>query len=229
MISAHIDDCCLLRRTCADVDSDGSHDPSDVVGIHALGPQPFNPATLRAARAHGAEVADVGLQRAHERRDIELVIVGEHADGVSGTQSVRHLGQMAMRPVRNDLVRFGKAGGRREHGPSVAHRHVVPEHFGHAYQRRGEVDGPENQHAGWWREHLDEHRDVGASGFSVGTVVAGHAVTAVERSLRVAGDDDVEARLAERAHGLGLEAHDELGAQRREDLGLRRLRWERAR
>jgi hypothetical protein len=50
--------------------------------------------------------------------------------------------------------------------------------------------------------------------------VAGHAVTAVKRSSGIAGDDDVEIGLAERAHRLGLRAHDELGAQGREDLVL---------
>src|ERR1700760_4410466 len=73
---------CLLGRASTDINSDRRHDPSNVIGIHALGPQAFDPALVRTTRAHGTEIADLGLQGAHEGRDIELVVVGEHAYGV---------------------------------------------------------------------------------------------------------------------------------------------------
>src|ERR1700689_2146529 len=79
--------CRLFRRTRADIETDGSHDPSDAIGVYALGTQPFNATIVGAPRAHGAEITDPSVQRANERRDVELVVVGEHADGVPRAQS----------------------------------------------------------------------------------------------------------------------------------------------
>ena len=62
-------------------------------------------------------------------------------------------------PVDDDLVGHREAPLGGEHLAGVAHGDVVAEHLGHADQRRGEVDGAEDQHAGRRGEALDEDVD----------------------------------------------------------------------
>ena len=60
---------------------------------------------LHAARAEGADVADVGLQRGHEYGVGDLVLVLEHDDGIAGaelsdrSQALVEIGRRPARPV----------------------------------------------------------------------------------------------------------------------------------
>ena len=70
-------------------------------------PQPGHPVVVRAPRPHRAHVADLGQpQRDLEQRNVELRVVGEHADHGAGVDRARLglRGQVAVRPVDDDLV-----------------------------------------------------------------------------------------------------------------------------
>ena len=118
-------------------------------------------AFVGAAAPHHAEVADLGGQGAHDGRDVELGVVGEHADGVERAEAGPDLVEHLLGPVDHHLVGGREAGRGGEHGPGVAHRHVVPQHLGHPAQRGGEVDRSEDHHAGLRGVALHEHRQVG--------------------------------------------------------------------
>ncbi len=64
-----------------------------------------------------------------------------------------------MRPVDHDLVGLGEAGRRGEHGPGVAHGHVMAEELAGPHQRRREVDRAKDDHAGRRHARLDEQRE----------------------------------------------------------------------
>ena len=118
--------------------------------------QPLHPLGVGLPRAHHAEVADSVRQRALDGRHVELVVVGEHADGVAWTERRADPLEQAVGPVDDDLVGHREAPLGGEDLPGVAHGDVVAEHLGHPDQRRGEVDGAEDQHAGRRGEGLDE-------------------------------------------------------------------------
>ena len=82
------------------------------------------------------------------RRDVELRVVGEHAHGVAGPSSGVTLAQVPVGPVDDHLVGAGEPPTGGEHRPGVADRHPVAEDLGHGGQGGGEVDGPEDDHAG---------------------------------------------------------------------------------
>ena len=70
----------LLGGQRAEVEPDRRRDALELGLLDALGQQPLAPLGLRAARAHGADVAGVRAQRQHERGVVELRVVGEDGD-----------------------------------------------------------------------------------------------------------------------------------------------------
>jgi hypothetical protein len=164
----------MIRSICSSVD--------------ALGPEPLVALLRGAAGAHGAEVADVGRQGGHQRGDVELGVVGEHADRVAGAEVGPDLVQQAVGPVHDDLVGQREPGLGGEDLPGVADRDPVAEHLGHPHEGGGEVHGTEDQHAG--RRRVGLHEDHHG-------VLAGLAVLAVAPHRRDA-----------RGHGrLGVALH----------------------
>ena len=160
--------------------------------LDAGGPQAFQAPGMGTARAHGAQVAHPGAERGDDGGHVELVVVGQHAHGVTRPQVVPGPGQVGLGPLHDDLVGVGEPPGRGEGGPGVAHRHPVTEHFGHPDKCGGEIDGPKDHHATGGREHLEEHRHVRAHGLPVGPVVASGARPAVQGTQGVAGHDVIE-------------------------------------
>ena len=73
----------LLRRAGADVEPDRRHDPRDVGVGEARLPQPHDATFVGAARAHRADVPDLGLHRGDDRGHVELVVVRQHAHDVA--------------------------------------------------------------------------------------------------------------------------------------------------
>ncbi len=106
---------------------------------------------------------------------------------------------MPVRPVDDDVVGEREPPRRGEHGPGVAHGHLVAEHLGHPHERAREVDGAEDQHPRRRHERLDEHGDVVGDGLAVGAVAADAGRARGQPALGVAGDDPVELGVAERA------------------------------
>ncbi len=92
-----------------------------------------------------------------------------------------------MRPVDDDLVGLREARSRGEDRPGVAHGDVMAEEFPRPYERRGEVDSTEDDHAGRRHAGLDEQGEpagavrpvlrepdrAGASGVQQGTGLGG--------------------------------------------------------
>ncbi len=101
------------------------------------------------------------LQRYLEQRHVELRVVSEdRQDRARVDPPALDLGgEVAVRPVHDDLVGVGEAGGGGEDGPGVADGDVVAEERPPPRHRRGEVDRPEHQHPRLRREppHEDPH------------------------------------------------------------------------
>ena len=91
----------------------GARDALEIRLLDALGQQPLAPLGLRAARAHRADVAGVRAQREHERRVVELRVVGEDRDRGRAVDAAELLERL-LRPRRDDLlgVREARAAGR---------------------------------------------------------------------------------------------------------------------
>ncbi len=106
---------------------------------------------------------------------------------------------MAVRPVDDDLVGHREPLARREDLARVAHGHVVPEDLGDTGERGREVDCPEDHHARWWRERLDERGDGSFPCFPVLAVVANARDAGRQLAHRVANDDSVEVGVADGA------------------------------
>ena len=140
------------------------------------------------------------------------MVVREHAHRVARPELGADLGEIAIGPVVHDLVGHREPLHRREHGARVADRDAVAEHLGDARERGGEVDGTEDDHAGRERERLDEHRHVLFARFAVLAVVARRGEAGFELAERVACDDAVEVRVAERTHDRIAGPDEQLGA-----------------
>src|SRR5438105_3532626 len=79
-------DCRFLGRAGTDVEPDGRHDARDL-GLGQPGfPQALLALLVRPPRSHGAQVADLGLDRGGDGGHIELVIVRQHADRVARSE-----------------------------------------------------------------------------------------------------------------------------------------------
>ena len=91
--------------------------------------QALDATLVRPARAHRAEVPDVGLHRGRDRGHVELVVVGQHAHRVARSELVADLGEVAVGPVVHDLVGHREPLHRREHRARVAHGDAVAEHL----------------------------------------------------------------------------------------------------
>src|SRR5581483_4612748 len=79
----------LLRRAGTDVEPDGSHQARQPLVIDPFGSQPGDTVGMRAPRAHGAEVADLRVERGDDRGNVELCVVGQHAHRVARTETRR--------------------------------------------------------------------------------------------------------------------------------------------
>src|SRR5438477_6321095 len=85
----------LFRRAGTDVEPDGRHHAGDLFIGQAGFPQAPGALLVRTARPHGPEVAHLGLDRGGDRGNVELVIVGQHADRVARPKLVADFGQIA--------------------------------------------------------------------------------------------------------------------------------------
>ena len=110
----------------------------------------------------------------------------------SSTLAKRRCGQSA-----TNFVRLGEADRSSEHGPSIAHRDVVTEHFGDASQRGGKVDRPEDQHAGGGANTSMNTVTSVRPSFSMGTSTGVPRCDRRQALLGIAGDDDVEVGFAQ--------------------------------
>ena len=168
-------------------------------GIGALLDQAFQTFGAGATATHRSEVADLGVERSHDRGHVELVIVGEHAHRIARAESIADALEETMGPVDHDLIGVGEPSHGGEHLARVADGDVVAEHLGHAHERAGEVDRTEHEHAGRRRERLDEHAQVLGAGFAVHAVVTHAGAAASELAQRVAGDHAIEIGITEGA------------------------------
>lgn len=122
--------------------------------------EPVPPVLVGAPGAHRPDVSDVGqAQRDLEQRDVELGVMGQHAEDGSRVDppSLRLGAEIPVRPLHDDLVRAGEPGRGGEHRARVAHSDPVAEERSRTREGRREVDGAEHDHPGLWREGLDEH------------------------------------------------------------------------
>ena len=147
---------------------------------------------MGTARPHGAQVAHPGAERGDDGRYVELVVVGQHAYGITRPEIVPGPGQVGLGPLHDDLVGVGEPPDRGESGPGVAHRHAVTEHFGHPDKCSSEIHRPKNDHTTGGREDIEEHRHARTHGLPVGPVVASGARAAVQSTQRVARHDLIE-------------------------------------
>mgnify|MGYP006172244085 CR=1 FL=1 len=88
----------LMERARAQVEPDGAGEPGDLFLGEARLAQPGQPVVVGTPRAHRADVRHVGEpQRDLEEGDVELGVVGEHADGVAWSQGVADPLEQAVR------------------------------------------------------------------------------------------------------------------------------------
>ena len=82
---------------------------------------PLDPLGVRLSRSERADVETIGLERDHERRVVDLGVMGQEAD--RGIAVERRLGERFVRPLGDD-GRVGKALRRREGGARIDDRYV---------------------------------------------------------------------------------------------------------
>ena len=185
--------------------------PISVVGEPGLA-QAHDPAFVGAARAHRADVADLGLHRGDDRGHVELVVVGEHAHDVALGEAGADLAEVRSGQV---FTTSSAIGNRCTVANTARASHTVtrkPSSFATLRQRGGEVDRAEDDHAGRDDERLDEHRDRFFARLAVLAVVTGRAEPGLELAERVAADDPIEVGIAERADRVGAGPHQQLRA-----------------
>ena len=170
---------------------------------------------MGGAGAHRTEVADAGGQGADDGGHVELVVVGEHADGVAGTQLVADAVEQAVGPVHHDLVGHREAALRGEHLSGVAHGDAVAEQLGLGGERPGEIDGTEDHHVRAPGVTLHEHAEVHLAGLAVLAVVAHLADARVQHPQRVTLHHPVQVGVAQRAHRRRIRLYEEFGARPR--------------
>ena len=165
--------------------------------------QPFEALVVGAAAAHHTDVADAPGERAADRGDVELRVVGEHAHRVARTEVAADPVEQLVRPGDDELVGHRESFRRGEHLARVAHGDVVAEHLGDAGESGGEVDGSEDDHPRRRSERLDEHAhdgltdEVGRRRFAARTVAAHDVASGVEFAECVAGRHPIEFVVAE--------------------------------
>src|SRR6516165_9898836 len=115
----------LLRGPGAEVQPDRGPEPGQFRLAEPGLTQPGEPILVGPPAAHGPDVAGRGAQCDLEHRHVELGVVGEDADHRALVD--RRAGQVAMRPLHDDLVRVGEPGVGCEHRPGIAHGDVVAE------------------------------------------------------------------------------------------------------
>ena len=156
---------------------------------------------MRATRTHRADVADVGAESGHDRRDVELRVVRQHTDRVLGSEVGTVRGEPLIGPLHHHLIGHREALIGREGRACVTDRDVVPEHLRDFGERCGEVDGAEDDHPRRRREDVEKDLHVNASAFATLAVVADEAPAGAQRAERVTAHDGVERRMAETADG----------------------------
>ena len=107
-------------------------------------------------------------------------------------------GEVAVRPVDDDLVGLREAAVGREDGPGVAHGHVVAEEAADPGHRGREVDRAEDQHPRLRRERPHEHPHPLAAALAVRAVGQRRVVARRQQPERVVVDGVVGAGGAER-------------------------------
>ena len=206
----------FFGRAGSDIEADRSHDPFYSFRTYSFGSQPFHSSTVGRTRAHRSDVANIGVEGGNEHGDIELVIMGQHADSVERTQSIRNLSEIAVRPIHDYLVGFGEPGFGGENGPRIAHGDVISKNLGNTHESRSEVDRPKDQHAAGRGKHLNEHLDVTSAHLSPEAIVAGPTVTDVKGCSQISNDNRVEFGLPHRPVGLTIMANCQFGPEGRE-------------
>lgn len=115
----------LLGGACSEVEADRRVQPGQFEFGDADRAQPVVAFQMGAARTHRSDVRDRELQRHFQQRNIELGVMGEHAEHGARVDGRRR--EVAVRPVDDDLVGVGEAGRCGEDGAGVAHGDVVAE------------------------------------------------------------------------------------------------------
>ena len=169
-----------------------------VIGDAHLG-ESLHACLVGAPAAHHAEVAHLAGERALDRRDVELGVVGEDAHRVGRAEGGTESGQHPVGPVDDDLVGQREAGASGEDLSGVADGDLVAEHLGDTAQRGGEVDRTEDDHAGREGVHVHEDADLVLVGLASRAVVAYARASGAQLAEGVAGDHAVEVGVAERA------------------------------
>ena len=134
---------------------------------------------------------------------------------VGGAQPVPLPLDQAVGPVDQHLVGHREAADGGEDLPRVAHGDVEAEELGGRGQRRREVDGAEDEHAGGGGEGLDEHVDHGLAGLAPGAVVATVGAAGQQLTERIPAHDPVQVLVAEGADRLPVGPDQELLADAR--------------
>ena len=174
MISAAIDTAVSSGVRRAQVEPDRAGSRASSVSVTPGLAQPGQPVVVGAARPHRADIADLGQpQRDLQQRNVELGVVGQHADDGAGVDLAR---RRAARPGsgaasrRRPRRRSGTGRAVAKTGAGVAHRDPVAEQRALPGQGGGEVDGPEHQHPRPRRIAGDEHLHARAAALTVRAV-----------------------------------------------------------
>src|SRR5436190_2195358 len=145
----------LSGRLGADVQPAGPGDPVDVLVGDAGLAEPLAPPLLVAARAERADVESVARERAGQRRQVELVVMGEDDHGRAEIRL--HLGERLLRPGDDDLVGARHPLAGREARTRVCHDRRPAEELGPAAKRFRGVHRPVHDEARRRPVHVGEH------------------------------------------------------------------------
>ena len=121
----------------------GAADALELGLLDALGEQPLAALGLRAARAHGADVAGVRAQRQHQRGVVELRVVREDGDRGRAVDAAE-LVERVLRPRGDDLLGVREPRRLREAGPRVDHERPPACGLGERAECGREVDRAED-------------------------------------------------------------------------------------
>ncbi len=206
MISAAIDTAVSLGRARADVEADRRVQPGQLGFGQPAFAQPLQALGVSAPAAHRTDVTGIAPQGHLEQRHVELLVVREHADHRARVDRPGGdaAGQVAMRPLDDDLVGIGKAALGGEQRAGVADRHPVAEEDADPGHGGGEIDRAEDQHPGRRGVGGDEDCHVVLATLAPGPIVALASSPGGEPAAGVVGDGDVEPAGAEGSGDLEL-------------------------